>query len=51
MRNKIVTFKGDHLCHKNDLPFYKELLIKERFVSFEILDVCFREIFFRWQFQ
>ena len=41
VRNKIVTFKGGHLimsikCDKNDLPYYKELLKKDRIRSLSL---------------
>ena len=33
---KIVTFKGGHLkCGKSDLPYQRELLLKERIRSFK----------------
>ena len=33
VRNKIVTFKGGHLCDISDFLYYKELLIQERIRS------------------
>ena len=48
VRNKKSNIQGRSLnaIKMTFHSIYKELLIQERFFSFEILDVCFREIFF-----